>query len=199
MSLIAVEEDAVQHLLRLLGRQGSATALRAWVRSPGTSTYECGLSFSGTNDVRDGDLVSFHGDLELRVAPDMIPYLVDATLSLVRDGLDTRVTLEAPRAKPLEPAADAPLRERVQWVLDAEVNPELAHHNGKVVLQALSDDGILELVFGGGCQGCGLVDVTLRQGVEVKLRERCPELTMIVDATDHASGEEPFVPADGVS
>jgi Fe/S biogenesis protein NfuA len=80
----------------------------------------------------------------------------------------------------------------VRYVLDAEINPQLASHGGRVTLLEIDAQGAVLLQFGGGCHGCGMVDVTLKQGVEKTLRERVPEITAVRDATDHAVGEKPY-------
>ena len=81
--------------------------------------------------------------------------------------------------------------ERVRYVLDAEINPRLASHGGRVTLLEIDAAGAVVLQFGGGCHGCGMVDVTLKQGVEKTLRERVLEITAVRDATDHAGGQRP--------
>ena len=83
------------------------------------------------------------------------------------------------------------LAARVQEALDTHVNPMVDQHGGKVLLIDVQD-GRVQLEFGGGCQGCGMVDVTLKQGVETMLLAAVPEITEIVDETDHAAGTAPY-------
>lgn len=92
---------------------------------------------------------------------------------------------------PTGPKADATLFERVQWVLDTEINPAVASHGGNVTLVEVQDQNVL-VRFGGGCQGCSSSSATLKQGIEVRLREKFPELGEIIDVTDHAVGENPY-------
>ncbi|MBI3992839.1 MAG: NifU family protein [Candidatus Lambdaproteobacteria bacterium] len=79
----------------------------------------------------------------------------------------------------------------VQNLLDEEVNPAVASHGGYFELLDVKDDTVY-VALGGGCQGCGMVDVTLRQGVEQRMREVLPEMVALVDTTDHASGSNPY-------
>ena len=88
--------------------------------------------------------------------------------------------------------ADAELSERVAWVLETEVNPGLASHGGMVVLEQVTEDLRVVLRFGGGCHGCGMVDVTLKEGIETTLKGHFPEISGVVDATDHSTGENPY-------
>ena len=92
------------------------------------------------------------------------------------------------------PLWEDPTAQSIQDVLDSKVNPGISSHGGFVSLVEYKEDTAY-IAFGGGCQGCGLVDVTLKQGVEVMIRESVPEVQNIVDLTDHASGDQPFYEA----
>ncbi|MEE8586950.1 MAG: NifU family protein, partial [Acidobacteriota bacterium] len=81
--------------------------------------------------------------------------------------------------------------EKVQRLLDTELNPAVAAHGGQISLTGVRDNKVY-LSFGGGCHGCGMVDVTLKQGVEARIRELIPEIVEVVDTTDHSTGENPF-------
>jgi Fe/S biogenesis protein NfuA len=76
-------------------------------------------------------------------------------------------------------------------VLDEQINPAIAAHGGRAELVAV-EDGVAYLRLGGGCQGCGLATVTLSQGIEVAILDAVPEVTQVVDVTDHASGTNPY-------
>ncbi len=97
-------------------------------------------------------------------------------------------------AVPAAAASDEALYGRVADVFEAEINPAIARHGGYVELIDVQD-GVVMLRMGGGCQGCGMADVTLRQGIEASLRQRVPEVAGIVDVTDHAAGTNPYVTA----
>jgi Fe/S biogenesis protein NfuA len=92
------------------------------------------------------------------------------------------------------PLWEDPTAQSIQDVLDSKVNPGISSHGGFVSLVEFKEDTAY-IAFGGGCQGCGLVDVTLKQGVEVMIRESVPEVQNIVDMTDHASGDQPYYEA----
>jgi len=99
------------------------------------------------------------------------------------------------------PTWDDPLAQKVQDVLDKQINPGVASHGGKVTLQGVKDD-VAYIRLGGGCQGCGMADVTLKQGIEVMIKEAVPEIKDVIDITDHALGENPYyqaAPSDGHS
>ncbi len=100
-------------------------------------------------------------------------------------------------ADPIAPAVaraqlpDDELRRRVQNVLDSVINPAVAAHGGVVNLLDVSNNTVY-LEFGGGCQGCGMINVTLKYGVERAIRDEVPEVGEILDTTDHAAGRNPY-------
>ena len=86
---------------------------------------------------------------------------------------------------------DNPLEERVQILFDEYVNPGIASHGGVVTLLAVEGDKAY-IEMGGGCAGCGMANVTLKQGIEVAVKEHIPEIVEVVDTTDHAAGTNPY-------
>jgi Fe-S cluster biogenesis protein NfuA len=111
----------------------------------------------------------------------------------IRGALAAGTPAVAPAA-PLSSPNDEALYGRVAELFEAEVNPAVARHGGVVELLDVQDAMVL-LRMGGGCQGCGMADVTLRQGIEVLVRKRVPEIKGIVDVTDHSAGSNPYVTA----
>ncbi|MGO4778885.1 NifU family protein, partial [Lysobacter sp. 2RAB21] len=88
------------------------------------------------------------------------------------------------------------LVERVHWLVEHEINPQLAQHRGNVSVQEVTADGVVVLRFGGGCHGCGMADVTLKQGIETTLMSKVSGVTAVRDATDHDTGHAPYMPRD---
>jgi Fe/S biogenesis protein NfuA len=89
----------------------------------------------------------------------------------------------------------------VQQVIDSQINPAIASHGGFITLLDVKQD-VAYIAFGGGCQGCGMADVTLKEGVQVMLKEAVPEIKQVLDTTDHAAGTNPYYqgpPPDGSS
>ena len=103
-----------------------------------------------------------------------------------------QLTIKAPNSKVPRVSDDSPLEEKINYILQSEVNPSLASHGGMVSLVELVDEDVAVLQFGGGCQGCGMVDVTLKDGVEKTLLEQLPQLREVRDITDHTQGENPY-------
>jgi Fe-S cluster biogenesis protein NfuA len=104
----------------------------------------------------------------------------------------TAVLLVTPGTSPPgSPAGAAGLAEAARRVLDAEVNPAIAAHRGHVTVTG-AEDGWIRIRLEGGCQGCSLAEVTIRQGIEPLLRARLPAVTGLTDVTDHEAGTDPF-------
>ena len=134
------------------------------------------------------------GDLSVAIDLRDRENLAGAVIDLTSDGL----AMENPN-RPYSPMFDTaaagtlegPLAEQVATVLSQNVNPAIASHGGAAELVGVQDrDVFLRLL--GGCQGCGLASVTLRQGIEQILRQMIPDLGQIVDVTDHAAGSDPY-------
>jgi Fe/S biogenesis protein NfuA len=91
----------------------------------------------------------------------------------------------------MQPLSQEEVRDRIQRILDEMINPAVASHGGFVEVLDVKEN-IAYLRLGGGCQGCGMVNVTLKQGIEATLREEIPQLTGVIDQTDHAGGTNPY-------
>jgi Fe/S biogenesis protein NfuA len=190
--IITITEEALSRVLEVRSAEEDAAdlALSLEVAGPRGRGWEYRLALVPVADAREGDAMGRYGDLPVLIPAESIPFLRGAGLRLADGGL----ALDNPNRPPAEPwwpGDDAPLDERVTAVLDHEINPSIAAHGGRAELVEVVGDAVY-LVMGGGCQGCGMAQVTLRQGIEVALRHWVPEIGAVYDATDHASGENPY-------
>ncbi|TDQ47616.1 Fe/S biogenesis protein NfuA [Permianibacter aggregans] len=191
--MIQISSTAQEHFRKLLAQQTEPdTQIRVFVVNPGTPRAECGVSYCPPSAVEPTDIKLDFDGFSAFVDPDSAPYLEDAQIDLKVETVGSQLTLKAPNAKARKVSADAPLLERINYVLESEINPQLASHGGNVVLVELTQDNIAVLQFGGGCHGCSMVDVTLKQGIEKTLLEQFPELSGVRDATEHATGDNPY-------
>ena len=131
--------------------------------------------------------------LEVTGSPGAVLPLASRIEALIRAAVPeiTGVRITGPGAAPPPGSAAGSLAERARRVLDAEINPVIAAHRGHVSLASV-DQGWVRIRLEGGCQGCSLAEVTLRQGIEPLLRARLPDMTGLVDVTDHEAGTQPF-------
>jgi Fe/S biogenesis protein NfuA len=191
--MLTVTDNARQHFQRLIQQQDIAgLGIRMQVVHAGTPQADCRLEFCEAADLAGDEWALDCGSFTLFVDAASMPYLDDANVDYETNATGGQLNVRAPKIKGQNLPADAGLAERVRHVLDNEVNPQIAAHGGRVSLVEIANDSIVVLRFGGGCHGCGMADVTLKQGIERTLRTRLPEITEVRDATDHASGSQPY-------
>ena len=188
-SNITITDSAQGYLKQLLDSQNVAgIGVRIFVEHPGTPRAECCMSYNQPEDTDPSDLKISYADFDAYLEADSTTYLEDAVIDYNKDRFGGQLTFRAPNAKVPKVGADASVEERINYILQTEINPNLASHGGMVMLVDLVDDeaGLTAVLkFGGGCQGCSAVDITLRQGVEVQLKQQIPELMHVIDETDH--------------
>lgn len=191
--MISISEQAQAHFSKLLEKQPSATHIRVFVVNPGTAQAECGVSYCPADAIEASDIrIPFNG-FDAIVDEESKPFLQDAEIDFVTDQMGSQLTLKAPNAKVRKVSDNAPLVERVQYVIDSEINPQLANHGGRVSIMEITSAGVAILQFGGGCNGCSQVDLTLKEGIEKELLNRFSgELTGVKDITEHQRGEHSY-------
>lgn len=191
-----VTEAAQKHFSNLLQKEAvEGMNLRLFVANPGTIHAEVSVTFCPPGKEESTDFSLPFENFNLYVASHSKEPLRDAKIDFVEDVLEGHLSIKAPFLKGRQPAATCSLQERIQFVIDSEINPNLAGHGGKVSLVEIigAEEGkIIVLQFGGGCHGCGMAGVTLKHGIEKTLKENFPEIVEIRDATDHTTGEAPY-------
>ncbi|OOF79376.1 Fe-S biogenesis protein NfuA [Rodentibacter caecimuris] len=193
MEQIAISKAAQEHFRKLLDTQEEGTNIRIFVVNPGTPNAECGVSYCPPNAVEESDIEMKYDTFSAFVDEVSLPFLEEAEIDYVTEELGAQLTLKAPNAKMRKVADDAPLIERVEYVIQTQINPQLASHGGRITLIEITEDGYAVLQFGGGCNGCSMVDVTLKDGVEKQLIGLFPnELKGAKDVTEHQRGEHSY-------
>ena len=193
-AMIDITDTAQAYFRRLLESQGGdAVGIRLSAVNPGTPRADARLEFCDHGDLLGDEWAIDCAGFTLYVDAPSAPFLDAATIEFVENATGGQLTIRAPKIKGEEPAVDASLVDRVRWVLDNEVNPQLASHKGRVALDSVDADGVVWLRFGGGCHGCGMADVTLKQGIEKTLIAKVPGVTAVRDATDHSTGSAPYM------
>ena len=190
--MISISETAQAHFAKLLADQSQQTNIRVFVVNPGTSQAECGVSYCPEDAVEASDIrLPFNG-FDAVVDAESAPFLEEAEIDFVTDKMGSQLTLKAPNAKAKKLSDDASLQERVQHMIETEINPQLANHGGQVNLVEITKDGIAVVQFGGGCNGCSMIDVTLKDGIETQMVAKFDEITGVRDITEHQSGEHSY-------
>ncbi len=204
--VVSLTPEAYNVVREAIGQEPDPSALGLWleVRGVQAGSFVYDLYFQAISDADEGDVRHAQDELDVIVPAGSVDRLRGARLEWSEDnggGLvlvnpNTPTPEEASPGVPPEILANgitSPLALRVVAVLEQSVNPAIASHGGRADLVALNeDDGTAYLRLSGGCQGCAMSQMTLRQGIETALMEEVPELKKILDVTDHGGGENPF-------
>ncbi len=191
--MIQISSHAQQHFRRLLESQGGdALGIRLGASDPGTPSAQVRLEFCEAGDLDGREQAIACEGFTLYLDADSAPFFAQAEVDYHLTATGGELNIRAPGLKGEKLGTDAVLEDRVRYTIDTIVNPQLASHGGRVKLEGITSEGVALLRFGGGCRGCGMVDVTLKQGVEKTLVTKVPGVTGVRDVTDHASGETPY-------
>ena len=191
--MITITEPAQDYLAELLKKQNcDGIAVRIFILDAGTPKAETCISFCRPGEEKADDEVKDYKGFKAYIERHSIPFLEDAVVDFAKDSMGGQLTIKAPNSRLPKLTDNSSLADRVNYILYNEVNPSLAAHGGNVSLEEIFEDSIAVLRFGGGCQGCGMVDVTLKQGVEKTLLDQIPQLTEVRDVTDHSQRENAY-------
>lgn len=201
-TLLNVSDRAREQVLEFRSKAAEPERQAMWVEVTGISggQYTYNLFLNDRYAAGPDDIVERHGDLDVVVPSDSAEKVYGATVDWSDDLMQGGLFLINPNspspAVGTRPPADlsGDVAQRVLQVLEEQVNPAIAAHGGRADLVAV-EDGTSYVRLSGGCQGCGMATVTLSQGIEVAIREGVPEVSQVVDVTDHASGSNPYFEA----
>ncbi|WP_434985670.1 Fe-S biogenesis protein NfuA [Vreelandella zhaodongensis] len=183
---IDITDSAQEYLAELLEKQNvEGIAVRIFITQPGTPYAETCLAYCRPGEEEPTDVKLELEKINVFLDKNSLAFLDEAVVDFNADRMGGQLTIKAPNAKMPKVNADSPLEDRINYTLYSEINPGLAAHGGEIKLVELTEDRVAVLAFGGGCQGCAAVDLTLKDGVEKTLMERIPELAGIRDVTDH--------------
>ena len=191
--MIDISSSAQTYLQSLLAKQDDAgVAIRIFVAQPGTPQAETCIAYCRPGEEQEGDIAVEYEGFRAWFEGRSEPYLEDAQVDYQEDQMGGQLTIKAPNARVPKVGPDAPIEDRINYVLYNEINPGLAAHGGVVSLVEVTPEKQAVLQFGGGCQGCSAVDITLKSSVEGTLLEQVPELTGVLDHTDHSFTENAY-------
>ena len=193
MDEMTITLSAQDYLFDLLSNQEEDTSgIKIFVSEPGTPRAETCIAYSK----KDEDFSSFRLIDEFRfklyLEEKSIDFLKSAEVDYSPDKFGGTLTIKAPNAKLPQISENASIEDKINYVLYSEVHPGLAAHGGEVSLIEVLDEETAILQFGGGCQGCGMVDLTLKDGVEKTLLEQVDGLKSVKDVTDHSYRENAY-------
>jgi Fe/S biogenesis protein NfuA len=178
--------EKVKEIAKARDRADMAVRVAARVDSP--ASYKYTLQFVSRDQQEAADSVIDADGVLFFVDPDSLPHLSGATLDFVDDLSGSGFKFDNPNQPPL---LRDPIAAQVAKLIEERVNPSVAAHGGHVTLLDVRD-GRVFIRFGGGCQGCGMADVTLKEGIETMIKQAVPGVSEVLDTTDHAAGNNPY-------
>ena len=196
-----IGEQAIDKILEIKEQEPGDNEYALFLQIDGVqgNQYTYDLSFLDLEQARSDDKRLEFGSLTVIIASKDLDKFNNAKLELSDDPAAPELTMDNPNTPSPEifgnpdemPELTGELAEKVQTVLESQINPAIASHGGVAQLVGVEGQDVY-LKLGGGCQGCGMAQVTLTQGIETSLRDAIPEIGNIIDATDHASGDNPY-------
>ena len=198
--MIQISESAQAHFRKLIDREAiPGLGVRLSAVRPGTPAADVRLEFAEPGDLSGDEWAIDCEGFTLWLDSASTRYLDGAEIDYEARATGGQLQIRAPRIKGEAPAESASLVERVRWIVEHEINPQLAQHRGHVSVEQVTAEGEVYLRFGGGCHGCGMVDVTLKQGIEKTLMGKVQGVTAVRDATDHDTGTAPYIRRDSAA
>lgn len=195
--MVEITESAQNYLIELLSKQQDSqqdegdVGIRIFIADPGTPTAETCIAYCRPGEEQAEDEKVEYAGFTAWIDDRSKPFLIDAMVDYAEDRMGGQLTIKAPNSKVPQVSDDSPIEDRINYLLHSQINPGLAAHGGMVNLVEVVEE-VAVLQFGGGCQGCGMVDMTLKDGVEKTLMEQLPQLKGVRDVTDHTVTENAY-------
>ena len=183
-------EDYLGNLLK--DSEDKDTNIRIFVSDPGSNRAETCIVYCKPGEQEPTDFSQSYEFFSVFLDEKSLPYLEGAKVDYNPDKFGGQLTIRAPKSKTPFLSDESSIEDKINFYLHSEINPSLASHGGEVSLVEVLEDNKAVLQFGGGCQGCSMIDVTLKDGVEKTLIENVPEITGIIDSTDHSHTENAY-------
>tara|TARA_B100000927_G_scaffold172355_1_gene138952 strand:+ start:4057 stop:4644 length:588 start_codon:yes stop_codon:yes gene_type:complete len=191
--IINITKSAEEYLAKLIqDKNETDLSIRIFISDPGTPKAETCLAYCKPDEAMPDDMILNLDLINVNLEKRSLPFLKDAEVNYDNDTFGGQLTIKAPNARLPNISSDSPVEDRINYVIYNEINPMLESHGGEVSLIEFNKDGEAVLQFGGGCQGCGMVDVTLKDGIEKTLVEQIPEVTGVRDTTDHSIDDNAY-------
>ena len=191
--IINITKSAEEYLAKLIqDKNETDLSIRIFISDPGTPKAETCLAYCKPEEAMPDDMILNLDLINVIIEKRSIPFLKDCEVNFDNDTFGGQLTIKAPNARLPNISPDSPVEDRINYVIYNEINPMLESHGGEVSLVEFNDKNIAVLQFGGGCQGCGMVDVTLKDGIEKTLIDQIPEVKAVKDLTDHSINDNAY-------
>ena len=198
--IITITDQALEKLVAIRANEPDAEDLALVLAITGAkgTEFTYAMHMTPLDQVDAGDLIEHHGDLAVAIPEGSVANLTGAQLAMSKSLVNPGLSIDNPNSPSPEilgtgtPAdLSGPIPERVEQVIEQQINPAIAAHGGTAELVAV-EESTAYVRLGGACQGCGLAGVTLTQGIETTILEMVPEILQVIDVTDHNQGDNPY-------
>ena len=191
--VINITKSAEKYLAKLIQDKNEIDlSIRIFISDPGTPKAETCLAYCKPDESLPDDLIINLKLINVYIEKRSLPFLKDCEVNFDNDTFGGQLTIKAPNARLPNISPDSPVEDRINYVIYNEINPMLESHGGEVSLVEFNKKNEAVLQFGGGCQGCGMVDITLKEGIEKTLMEQIPEVKSVRDSTDHSIDDNAY-------
>ncbi|MFH1570151.1 MAG: NifU family protein [Gemmatimonadota bacterium] len=188
--MLTITDTAQRKIVELMGKsEKPVKGLRVGARAVSPLKTDYKLAFIAEDGGLPDDTVLDYDGFQVYVDPNSLPNIGEAHIDYVDGLMGSGFKIDQPIKLP--PGLEGPMVERVKRIIDERINPALAGHGGRVALIDLKGNTVY-VQLEGGCQGCGHAHVTLKQGIEVMIKEAVPEIEAVLDVTDHGGGQNPY-------
>jgi len=195
---ITFSDSAKGKIIEALEGQSEKTALRIEAKAQGGPEFSYAMRLIQEGDKKAEDFVVDGGGFEIVADPNSARNLAGASVDFEERAVRSGFKFDNPNKPEAAELGSGPrddlgdsVEDKVRSLVDSELNQAVASHGGRINLHGVKDNKVY-LSFGGGCHGCGMVNVTLKNGVEARIKELIPEIEEVIDTTDHTSGMNPF-------
>lgn len=196
--VLTVTDAAMTKVLEIRDGEDDAenTALRVMIVGTRGVEFDYDLSLEDISEAPEGALVYKVDELTIIIPADSVEDMRGSTLDIPSNPMQGGLVIRNPNRPPVLAPEDIELTgtidEKVKQLLDQSINPALAAHGGFASLVKVENDTEVHVLMGGGCQGCSMSAMTLTEGIKTSIMDMIPEVTEVIDATDHTAGENPF-------
>ena len=191
--MITITPQAQLYLKKIKGQpDNQQKEFYLTVIDPDTLYAEAGLTLIDIIPEHTEDFIIGFPHFQLFLSSKHLPFLKEAVIDIEMKNLQTEILIHTPHLIPTDLLSETDLVSKIEFFLEREINPALASHGGHVTLMKVTDDNKVFLQFSGGCQGCAQIDMTLQYGIKQSLMEHLPEISDVIDTTNHTEGHMPY-------
>lgn len=188
--MLKITDAAEEKIAALIAENSEAIAgLRVGAKARSPFKVDFQLAFMPDEQIAAEDTKAVFNGFDVYTDAESAPLLEEATIDYLEGPTGSGFKIE--RANEVPPEFKGTVAEKVMRIIDEQVNPSVAGHGGYITLMDVKDD-VVYVELGGGCQGCGMANVTLKEGIEKMIKEAIPEIKEVRDATDHGGGDSPY-------